>query len=155
MRSPINVLKPQPVLLLIQYCLRPLQSIARDLGHGRGSRLLTAAVIVQTPHNRLDLVFSPRFERARFQTSRVHRAGSVPIGARRGNTLSSRRKAEELLKSSRIGSLRFLPYSVIWYPAADAWCVNENIWSVRVSEQMRVRVHNDTNPLGPCQIFSL
>ena len=48
MRSPINVLKHQPPLPLIQYCLCLLQSIACNLGHGR---LRVTAVIMRKPHN--------------------------------------------------------------------------------------------------------
>lgn len=47
---------------------------------------------------------------------------------------------------------------MIQYPAVEACCVNENIWSesetvsvcVCVCEQMHVQVHNDTYPLNPC-----
>lgn len=111
------MLKPQPVLLLIQYCLCLLQSIACNLGHGRGSRLHIAAVIVQKPH-KCDFAcfscFHLSWKRAEISNVLSSWSSLKANWATLENTLSSRLNRGrfwELLKSWHFKSTRFLPYS--------------------------------------------
>lgn len=125
MRSPINVLKPQPVLVLIQYCLCLLQSIACNLGHGQRSCLHITAVIVQKPH-KCDFAWFSCFHLSwkgpgfavgwekNLKRPGVDEALSKPTGRRRKHTvitLKPRLFSSELLKSWHFRSARFLPYS--------------------------------------------
>lgn len=135
--TPNQCVETSPLLPLIQYCLCLLQSIACNLGHGR---LRVTAVIMRKPHNCnfacfscFHLIWECRLWCGLRKISNVSGSwGSFKANRPTWKTHCQHAKTEAVsLSCWKVDILEvqgFYPEAMIYYPAVEAWCVNENIW---------------------------